>query len=95
MSDLGQHINRINEKLQKLLKGYHQLQKENERQALLIEELSEAKKKNIQQVTLLQEQLGIIKAATGRMDEADKKAFEKTISHYIREIDKCIGLLSE
>ena len=27
--------------------------------------------------------------------EADKKAFEKNISQYIREIDKCIGLLSE
>ena len=30
-----------------------------------------------------------------RPDEADKKAFEKNINQYIREIDKCIGILSE
>jgi len=29
------------------------------------------------------------------MTEADKKAFEKQINQYIKEIDKCIGLLSE
>ena len=29
------------------------------------------------------------------MNEADKKTFEKNISQYIREIDKCIGILSE
>jgi hypothetical protein len=29
------------------------------------------------------------------MSEADKKAFEKNINQYIREIDKCIGILSE
>ncbi len=29
------------------------------------------------------------------MTEADQKEFEKRINHYIKEIDKCIGLLSD
>ena len=95
MSDLEQHIKRINDKLQQLLKNYQLLQKENSRQNELIKQLKEAKEKDNQQITTLQEKISILKAATGKMNEADKKAFEKNISQYIREIDKCIGILSE
>jgi uncharacterized phage infection (PIP) family protein YhgE len=95
MSDLEQHIKRINDKLQQLLKNYQQLQKENSRQSELIKQLKAAKDKDTQQITALQEKVSILKAATGKMNEADKKEFEKNISQYIREIDKCIGILSE
>jgi Ni,Fe-hydrogenase maturation factor len=95
MSDLEQNIKRINDKLQQLLKNYQLLQKENSRQSELIKQLKEAKEKGDQQITTLQEKISILKAATGNMSEADKKAFEKNISQYIREIDKCIGILSE
>jgi hypothetical protein len=44
---------------------------------------------------LLEEQQQIFKAAASKMNEADKKAFDLTINRYIREIDKCIALLSE
>ena len=95
MSDLEQHIKRINDKLQQLLKNYQQLQKDNERQGRLIDTLQQAKEKDMQQVSELQEKVSILKAASGQMNEADKKEFEKNINRYIREIDKCIGLLSE
>lgn len=95
MSDLEQHIKRINDKLQQLLKNYQQLQKENSRQNQLIKELKAAKEKDDQQITVLHEKISILKAATSKMNEADKKQFEKTINQYIREIDKCIGILSE
>jgi DNA repair exonuclease SbcCD ATPase subunit len=95
MSDLEQNIKRINDKLQQLLKNYQLLQKENSRQSELIKQLKEAKEKDTQQITALQEKISILKAATGKMNEADKKEFEKNISQYIREIDKCIGILSE
>lgn len=95
MSDLEKNIKRINDKLQQLLKKYQQLQKDNLRQSMLIEEFKKAKEKDSQQITSLKEQAGILKAATRQMNEADKKAFEKTINQYIKEIDKCIGLLSE
>ena len=95
MSDLEQNIKRINTKLQQLLKNYQQLQKENNRQSELIKQLKETKEKDNQQITALHEKISILKAATGKMNEADKKTFEKNISQYIREIDKCIGILSE
>jgi uncharacterized phage infection (PIP) family protein YhgE len=95
MSDLEQHIKRINDKLQHLLKNYQLLQKENSRQSELIMQLKEAKEKDNQQIATLQEKISILKAATGKMNETDKKEFEKNINQYIREIDKCIGLLSE
>lgn len=95
MSNLETNIKRINDKLQQLLKNHQQLQKDNQRQSKLIEELKAAKEKDAQLITSLQEKTGILKAAAGKMDEADKKAFEKNISHYIREIDKCISILSE
>ncbi len=95
MSDLEKYIKRINDKLQQLLRNYQQLQKDNQRQSLLIEELSKTKEKNVQQIKTLQEQVEILKAATGQMNDTDKKAFEKHINQYIKEIDKCIGILSE
>jgi hypothetical protein len=95
MSSIEAHIKRVNDKLQQLLKSYQLLQKDNERQSKLIAELQKAKENDNLQIATLQERLEIVKAATGEMNDADKKAFEKTISQYIREIDKCFGLLSE
>lgn len=95
MGDLDQHIKRINDKLQQLLKNYLQLQKENNRQAEQIRQLKEAKQKDDEHIEDLKQKVSVLKAATNTMNEADKKEFEKTINQYIREIDKCIGLLSE
>lgn len=95
MSELEQHIKRINHKLQQLLKDYQVLQKQNQQQSDLIKQMQAAKEKDAEQIATLQEKISILKAAAGKMNEADKKAFEKNINQYIREIDKCIGLLSE
>jgi CHASE3 domain sensor protein len=94
LPETDQHIKRLNEKLQQLLKRFQQLQKDNERQSKRIALLEEEKAKNAEQVMQLQQQVTILKAATGQLSEPDKKEFEKTISRYIREIDKCISLLS-
>jgi hypothetical protein len=37
----------------------------------------------------------VLKITSGNWEENDKKEFEKRINHYLREIDKCINLLSE
>ena len=95
MPVLDDHIKRIQDKLQQLLKQYQHLKKDNERQSKLINELQEARKQDAQQLTALQEHLSIVKAAAGQLSDSDKVAYEKNISRYIREIDKCIGLLSE
>lgn len=95
MAELESNIKRINDKLQRLLRLYQQLQKDNDRQSRLIKELEEAKDKNSQTITNLQQQVDILKASAGQMTADDKKAFEKHINQYIKEIDKCIGILSE
>jgi archaellum component FlaC len=95
MHAIEDHIKRVHNKLQQLLKNYQVLQKENEKQAKLINALQQENDNDAQQITSLKEQVNILKMAAGQMDETDKKAFEKNINQYIREIDKCISLLSE
>ena len=95
MQPTEQHIARINQKLQELLKRYAALQKLSAQQQLAIEELKKKNSAADHQVKLLQEQQLLLKSATGNMEATDKKALEQTINRYIREIDKCIALLSE
>jgi hypothetical protein len=92
---LEENIKRVNSKLQQLLKQYQLLQKESERKSKEIKELRESKENQSKQITELQQQVMILKSAAGEMKETDKKEFEKHINQYIKEIDKCIGLLSE
>lgn len=95
MAELELNIKRINDKLVKLLKQYQLLQKDNERQSKLLAALQQEKESNTQTIAALQQQADILKASAGQMNAADKKGFEKNITQYIKEIDKCIGLLSE
>ena len=91
---VDQQFNTINEKLQLLLKQLSRVQKDNEklREALDSAQKSEAAAQ--QRIGELQQQVMILKTATGELGEKDKKEFEKKISQYIREIDKCIAFLS-
>jgi hypothetical protein len=95
MSVLEENIKRINNKLQQLLKQYQLSQKENERKANEINALKEAKENQSKRIEELQQQVLILKSGAGEIKEADKKEFEKYINQYLKEIDKCIGLLSE
>lgn len=98
MNTTEQHLKRIQEKLQQLLKEHAVLAKENSR---MKEELSAAKEKiRHQQKSMdeLKQQVSILKVSsgdTGKMSEADKKEFEKRINVYLKEIDRCIALLGE
>ena len=95
MSEIEDHIKRVSNKLQQLLKQYLFLQKENERLKESVKELQHAKEQESEQISRLQQQVSILKTSIGQMTETDKKIFEKQINQYIKEIDKCIGLLSE
>ena len=95
MNNLEAHIKSVNEKLQQLLKKYGALKKENDN---LKDELNSLKEKEVEyKYTLheLDQKVSILKAASGEMSEKDQKEFEKRINQYIKEIDKCIGLLSD
>jgi len=94
MSVLVENIKRINVKLQQLLKQFQLLQKENEQLKGIIQDLKTSQENDLLRISQLEQQVGILKSATGKMNETDKKLYEKQINQYIREIDKCIGLLS-
>jgi uncharacterized protein (DUF3084 family) len=95
LSNLSENINRINAKLQQLLKQYQLMQKENEQLTQSIKELKVAQEANMLRISQMEQQAGILKSAAGKMNEKDKKIFEQQINQYIKEIDKSIGLLSE
>jgi chromosome segregation ATPase len=92
---LDQQFNALNDKLQQLLKQHTRLQKEAQR---LREELVSAKNKETetqQKVEELQQQISVLKYASGELNEKDKKAFERKINQYIKEIDRCVSFLSQ
>lgn len=82
------------EKLQQLLKQYNRLEKEVEK---LQQELNESKSKETtshSKIEELQQQVAILKLAAGEMTDKDKKAFERKLNQYVKEIDKTIAYLS-
>jgi len=95
MAELDNQIKRINDKLQQLLKQQALLQKEN---ADLKKELEASKKETSihhSNIDELKQQVSILKMNTVEMNENDKKEFEKRLNLYIKEIDRCISLLSQ
>jgi hypothetical protein len=88
-------IERIEQKLSKLLGKIKHIQKENE---LLVKEsrakqelITDLKQKNEQ----LEMKLNLRVASNATQDEASKVALEKRLSEYIKEIDRCIALLGD
>lgn len=95
MSDLEKQLKRIQDKLQQVLKDHAALQKENLR---LKEELDKNRTQSFahqQNIEDLKQQVEVLKITSGDWEESDKKEFEKRINSYIKEIDRCIALLSE
>ena len=91
----SEQLKRITGKLQELVKKYDNLKKENER---LKGELMPAKEREmglLEQIGNLEQKIMVLKAGTGKLDEADKKELDKKLHTYLKEIDKCISMLSE
>jgi chromosome segregation ATPase len=94
MTESELHLKRIQDKVQQLLKQHIALQKENQS---LKDELDSLKKETSQfreNSETLKQQVEILKYSNGEMTEEDKKQFEKRINTYIKEIDRCITMLS-
>jgi hypothetical protein len=88
-------LHRISEKLQQLVKEYAQLQKENHSLKLELKNATDKADNHQKNAEELKQQVGILKMNAGEMSEVDKKDFEKKINVYLKEIDRCIALLSE
>lgn len=94
MNTTEQHLRRIQDKVQLLVKQHTVLQKENQS---LKEELALAKKETStarEDLNMLKQQVEILRYSNGEMGEDDKKQFEKRINGYLKEIDRCITMLS-
>lgn len=95
MTETEVQLKRIQTKLHQLLKQHSVLQKEN---GWLKDELDAAKKEvssHQETVDNLKQQVNVLKYSNGEMSDADKKEFEKKISSYVKEIDRCIAMLSQ
>ena len=88
------HIKNIETKLQLLLKKYAVLEKENKRLYSENEILKSSENKHIEEISVLQQQLNILKSSVGKLEGTDKKNFEKSINGYIKSIEKCIAMLN-
>lgn len=88
-------IARITRKVQQHLQQMAVLQKEFDHQKSIMREMKDKQFKLEEQVRLLSEQNHVLKAATGNLPDEDKKGLENLINKYMRDIDKCIAILSE
>jgi hypothetical protein len=92
---VDQHFNIIQDKLLLLLKQQARLKKDNERLNAELRAWKLKEETYQQKINELNQQVQILKLSTGEMSEKDKKNFERQISQYVREIDKCISYLSQ
>ncbi|MBN8672744.1 MAG: hypothetical protein J0L56_01350 [Chitinophagales bacterium] len=93
MSSTEQHLKRIQDKLQQLLKQHTALQKENVQLKEALDLSKEEARVQQQHIDTLKQKVDILKLNAGEMSEADKKEFEKKINTYLKEIDRCIAML--
>lgn len=93
--DVELQVKRIQEKLQLLLRQRESLLKENGKLKEEIRLLQQSREGHSERLEQLQQQVEILQTTKGEMSEAEKRVLEKRLGQYIREIDRCIALLSE
>jgi phage-related minor tail protein len=95
MSETPTQVERIQQKLQLLLRQWYSLRKENERLQKETAQLRQQESVHRETIGQLSRQVEVLKVTSGGLGAEDKKAMEKQINGYIREIDRCIALLTE
>ena len=95
MSPTEVQLKRIEDKANQLVKQYQQLQTENEQLRKEVRSSHERLELYRNKLENLEEKVAVLKTATGRLNDVDKKEVEKRLNHYLKEIDRCITMLSE
>lgn len=93
MQILNENLQRVEEKLQQVLKDFFQKQKELLRLERENKELKEQLAFNKKKVTELTQTVDVLKIKGLAMDEGSRKEMEKRINVYLKEIDKCLSML--
>lgn len=94
MANLSENIKQLNIKLQQLLKQHQHIVAQNEQQAKTILQLTETAEQQKNSLEIMKQEQLILKASLDKMDDTEKKQLEQKLNRYIRNIDKCISLLS-
>ena len=95
MEGLQEQLKRVTEKLQQVVHRYHLLHKEHEQLSREVITLRDKEKARLIRIDELEMKMTALQTVTGQLNETEKKDVEKRINRYIREIDRCIALLSE
>jgi ABC-type iron transport system FetAB ATPase subunit len=95
MEGLQEQLKRITDKLQQVVHRYQLLQKEHEQLNKEVALLRDKEKARLIRIDELEMKMTALQTTTGQLNETEKKEVEKRINRYIREIDRCIALLSE
>ena len=95
MIPTAEHIARVGAKVARLIKAYRSVLNENERLKEELQKKTAAENKLREQSRIMEQQLNMLKATSGQLDEQAKKDLQKQLNHYIKEIDRCITLLGE
>jgi chromosome segregation ATPase len=92
---LEANLKRILDKVQQLMRRSKAMQQESDRLRRTLTETEEKLRQAQEQINLLRMQLDVLKMNAGELNTADKKEIEKKLNGYLKEIDRCIALLSE
>lgn len=95
MQNPSEQLEIVLQKVNRLIRQYKSLEKENERIRQELEKKTEVESVLKEQTLQLEQQLNLIRATGGRGDESSRKELEKQLNHYIREIDRCISILGQ
>lgn len=94
MAEIQDHIKNVNGKLQLLLKQHQAMLHENAQLQKKLVDFSVNDKLQKETIASMKQEQLILKASIDKMDEGEKKEMEKKINGYLKNIDKCISLLS-
>jgi predicted nuclease with TOPRIM domain len=93
MEDMQVQIQRIEDRVQQLLKEYNAAQKEILRLQKENERLTEQLRTQTEQARQLHQKVDAQGFASSNLEEKVKKDLEKRINGYLKDIDKCLALL--
>ena len=95
MTSVTEQISRIASKVNRLIRELHAAERENERLRAELDGYRSRERELTERCRELEEQIAVVKAVRGNLDDAGRKDLEKRLNQYIKEIDRCIALLGK
>ena len=94
-NQVDNQIQRIQDKLQQLLRQRDFLLKENAKLKEDLRRVQESQADDIKRLGQLKQHVEVLRVSKTAMSEGEKRELEKRLGQYIREIDRCIAMLGE